>query len=323
MRAPEEEHDRLGGNRGETVTLIHFDSPLPCVQYDGNHLRDNEGCVYMYVLDDGRKYVGQTKTGLNARHSSHLRADCPVDIEIRSHKYWLTTLAVASLSGLDKLEQKYIARYNTMYPNGLNRTSGGILGYTWCEDSNIKRTQTHEMKWLDPVFRELHSGVNSPTYGRKASDELRKKLSLAHIGKNMGDEHPRSRAVLQVDQETGEIIRRWGSMTMAANACGARESDIWEVCTGRVCTSAGYIWVDDSDAGRAEIPLILKRIQKKYRAKSIRVRWLDKDGNVLGEFESGAEGARASGYSTTSVCNSCKGKTKLKSGERWEYIRED
>lgn len=277
----------------------------------------------MYVLDDGRKYVGQTKRGLNVRHHSHLYSKSPVDIEIKSHKYWLITLAVASLSDLDELEQRYIARYNTLYPNGLNRTSGGMSGYSWCEESNIKRTQAHEMKWLDPVFRELHSGVNSPQYGRKASDELRKKLSLAHIGKNMGDEHSRSRAVLQVDQKTGEIIQRWGSMTMAANACGARESDIWEVCTGRACTSAGYIWVDDSDAGRAKIPLILERIKKKHRARSKPVRWLDKDGNILGEFESGAEGARASGYSTASVCDSCKGKTKLKSRERWEYIREE
>lgn len=277
----------------------------------------------MYVLDDGRKYVGQTKRGLNIRHSSHRHANSPVDVEIRSHKYWLITLAVASQSDLDELEQKYIARYNTLYPNGLNRTSGGILGYSWCEDSNIKRTQTHEMKWRDPVFRELHSGVNSPAYGRKASDELRKKLSLAHIGKNMGDEHSRSRAVLQVDQKTGEVIQRWGSMTLAANACNTTEGRIWRVCTGRGCTAGGYVWVDDSDEGRAEIPLILKRIQKKYRAKSIRVRWLDKNGNVLGEFESGAEGARVSGYSITSVCNSCNGKTKLKSGERWEYIREE
>lgn len=277
----------------------------------------------MYVLDDGRKYVGQTKMGLNARHSSHLCADSPVDIEIRSHKYWLTTLAVASLSDLDKLEQKYIARYNTMYPNGLNRTSGGILGYTWCEDSNIKRTQTHEMKWLDPVFRELHSGVNSPAYGRKASDELRKKLSLTHIGKNMGDEHPRSRAVLQVDQKTGEIIQRWGSMTLAANACGISESHIWGVCVGERCTAAGFIWVDDSEEGRMKIPYFLKRVQRKALTTSKCVRWLDKNGAVLGEFRSGAEGAKASGYSKTTVCNSCKGKTRLKSGERWEYIEEE
>lgn len=49
------------------------------------------------------------------------------------------------------------------------------------------------------------------------------------------------KAVLQIDKD-GNVIRRWRSMTDAANALGLQVSNISHCCKGRISSTGGYKW---------------------------------------------------------------------------------
>lgn len=76
---------------------------------------------------------------------------------------------------LDKLEKKYIKDFNCLNPNGYNNDEGGNEGKL-CEES--KR-----------LLSEKNSGENNPFYGKKHSEETKKKMKENHANIR-GEKHP-------------------------------------------------------------------------------------------------------------------------------------
>lgn len=77
-----------------------------------------------------------------------------------------------------ELEKKYILEYNTLYPNGYNVSTGGGRGFTYQEERNKK-------------ISEAKKGKNNYWFGKKFSDEHRKKISEGNKGKIMSEEQKR------------------------------------------------------------------------------------------------------------------------------------
>lgn len=119
------------------------------------------GDVYLLESPSNKYYVGQAvsylksgkKWGYMCRWKSHINESkrhlnyCRIlDSAIRKygHENFKIKLlcTVDSLDELNKMEQFYILKYNTLSPNGYNLTSGGNKNQIQSEETKIKRSKS-------------------------------------------------------------------------------------------------------------------------------------------------------------------------------------
>ena len=100
------------------------------------------------------------------------------------------------------------------------------------------------------------SGENNSMYGKNSEDYMtpeaikakREKLSKALKGKKkpegfaIGDKNSRAKAVLQIDKNTGEVIKRFGCIKYAAESVGLCMASIQKCLYGKWKQAGGYIW---------------------------------------------------------------------------------
>ncbi len=92
------------------------------------------------------------------------------------------------LSGEDAdmylLEPKYIMENNTLSPNGYNIAEGGIGGKTGhaSEETKKKMSIAHTGKSRQPHTEKTKERLSSLALGRKSSDKVRKKMSETRKG---------------------------------------------------------------------------------------------------------------------------------------------
>lgn len=107
-------------------------------------------------------------------------------------------------------------------------------------------------KQLSESGKKLYqNGYINPRKGKHLTDETKNKLSIAHTGKTLSEQHKLNisknnaskRKVKQLDLE-GNLIKIWDSITEAAkflNIIG-NESPITKVCRGKRKQSCGFKW---------------------------------------------------------------------------------
>lgn len=231
------------------------------------------GIIYMYTLDNGEKYIGQTKVSLLKRHKGHIyyRSDCLIDKKLRKHNYRLEIIDEVPLNELDYAETYYIKHFNTQHPHGLNITlgGGGHQGVPCSDETKRKISEANsgDKHWL------RKPGAKNPNLGRIFSDEQRKRMSDAHKGqqhsaewrqmmskRNSGkgnpnygrvfDDEVRSRMsasrskikVIQYDKETGEELMRYPSLKNAEKHTGVRNGNISKCIHGLTPSAGGFVW---------------------------------------------------------------------------------
>jgi len=170
------------------------------------------GVVYLAVnLVNGKKYIGQTTLTVEERKRSHRSRSPNAHLARAFKKYgfesfvWRDICCASSQEELDGLEDLYICLFETTdRTKGYNCKRGG-LGGKMSEDarrriSESKKgsvlTDAHKKKlsearkgrWageLNPRFNKGGeiSGDRNPMYGKRHSEETRKKISEGRVGK--------------------------------------------------------------------------------------------------------------------------------------------
>lgn len=140
--------------------------------------------MFVYLITNiinGKRYVGQTKQTLAHRWNGHVQKDHCRYLYNAIHKYGKQNFIieviceVPTLELANEFEIEYIERYRTMFPNGYNITPGG---------NEPKPLSEEERKKLSERMKGNKFGA-----GISPSEQTRKKLSLANVGKILSEQH--------------------------------------------------------------------------------------------------------------------------------------
>ena len=156
-------------------------------------------------------YVGVTgQKSVYARICQHKHGKQFVDREIKNigwdgnFDWWIVEERVPS-NLISEREQHWIAFFDSVYPNGYNRTIGGIKHFKHAEETRKKMSESHLGQKIGP-FTEEHkanisksrTGKKNPSYGKPAhnrgvpcSEEAKAKISQKLTGRKRPDQSER------------------------------------------------------------------------------------------------------------------------------------
>jgi len=148
--------------------------------------------IYCITSPIGKKYIGQSvniylrwRQHKNSNSNSYLNDSFKL-FGFDNHKFEI--LLECESDQLNSIEIEFIKLNNSMYPNGLNLTSGGGSKVFFCEESKLKLSKSH-------------LGQKAWNKGKKATDEAKIKMSLAKKGK------PSPRKNCKLSEETKNKLR--------------------------------------------------------------------------------------------------------------------
>ena len=131
--------------------------------------------IYLITnIENAKKYVGITKFSLNERFSQHIKRGFLLTEAIQ--KYGCQNFSIDLIEEVEsaerayELEQYYIREYNTKVPNGYNLTDGGDGIFGWEATEEYRKECSERAK-------KLHKEKKVGMYGKKHSDETKKKMS--------------------------------------------------------------------------------------------------------------------------------------------------
>ena len=208
---------------------------------------------------NSKVYVGVTTCSLDKRWYYHVESSKKNNLALGAaiRKYGKDNFSLSILEECkDKKhmltqEKLWIKKLNS-YANtghGYNMTLGGDGVFGYCHTEKAKQAMSKNRKgvlnhnygkrWgrtdhpdeFIQMLSEKHTGKGNPMYGRKHSDEARKKIGEANQKK-----------VIQFDLE-GNTIMEYRSVKLAAKSLGCHSQNIARACRfSETRTAAGYKW---------------------------------------------------------------------------------
>ena len=131
-----------------------------------------------------------------------------------------------------------------------NRSNNRVENLRWCtykENSNNPITLQR--------MSEAQKGEKHPMYGKHHTEETKKKISEnlkgennPNYGKTFSEEHKKrigeanSKTVLQLDKQTGEVIREFPSTREVERQYGFANTHISACCLGKLKSAYGFRW---------------------------------------------------------------------------------
>lgn len=222
-------------------------------------------CVYMHVLPDGKRYVGQTSVKpsyrFNGGRGYSRNKEFYAAIEFFGWENIRHEIIAEGLTEDEacELEIKLIAEYKCTDPRyGYNKSVGGKIGNlgSKCTPEQLqKRRGVNSPLYGRPRSEETKRRISEASKGRVWSEEARKRLSINRRGKNTWNwgkhftpehkakisEAQKRKPVLKIGPN-GEVLQRYVSAAEAAKDIGVNVCCISECCHGKQKTSKGYQW---------------------------------------------------------------------------------
>lgn len=182
-------------------------------------------------------------------------------------------------------------------------------------------------------LREINLGERSPKYGthtseetkekmrearigKKATDEARLNMRNAHLGKNMGADHPRSRPIAQYDLD-GNFIRIWSCASEVGREYNVKSNAISKVCDCENKSSVGYQWRYFYGEIVDKIPAYVNQLGK-YQIKIIAR--CDNDWNIIDTWNGFKDASLGTGVNRSDISACCHGKRKTAGGFKWKIL---
>lgn len=136
--------------------------------------------------------------------------------------------------------------------------------------------------------------------------------------------------VVQISNDTGEIIRVWKSISDIEKNLNIPSSYIYKCCNGKRSVSNDYIWMYEKDATESNIEIALNRVGKRKAMSNETKRKISKknskpidqytiDGDFIQTWESMSEASRKLGIGMSHIVQCCKGQRNKTGGYMWKY----
>lgn len=164
---------------------------------------------------NGKQYIGQTKDFKRRERDWRKIETSYANDELNKDRnnYGLDAFDVEILAEVDdsisdEMERLYIEEYNTLYPNGYNKYSGGIYEFTYHMSEEVKQKISNSEK------------------GKIVSEKTKQRIS------NGLRNHPnKSKQVYQYTLD-GELVKVYPSAREAARQLGYNQGNISNCCNG-------------------------------------------------------------------------------------------
>lgn len=211
--------------------------------------KNNDYYVYIHIFPNNKKYIGITSQipQRRWRYGNGYKNQEMLARAIKKYG-WNNIEHIILFENLtqEEAEQKEIELINKYKTNirkfGYNIEAGGSCSRGY-----------HLSKKTREKMSKSRTGKNNWLYGKHISGDVKKKMSIAHIGKcdikavregakkRMGVNAYNSRKVIQCDKK-GNKIKIYDSLADAYRTTNTRVQDIYNCCKGRQKTANGFIW---------------------------------------------------------------------------------
>jgi group I intron endonuclease len=275
---------------------------------------DYRGAVIYAIINiiNGKKYVGSCKH-FNRRKNNHrwkLNGNFNESKKLQSawNKYGSENFEIVILQYC-KRNKRELKKYEQMWIDFYDSYN---TGYNMFEKAySIKGIQKYYKKGVK---------IGSWNKGRKATPEARRNLSLAHLGKYTGKDHPKSKSVAQYDL-SGQLIREFDCARSASRETGLDFRNISACCKGIRDYHKEFIFVfaeKNKNKQQKKADIIVRRLREYTNPRGKKVAQFDFKGELVKMWNNGTEPSLI-GFQQTGVFQCCIGSIKHYKGYVWLY----
>lgn len=140
--------------------------------------------IYMLTFTNGQKYIGQT-IDLKKRLRRHATA-AKQGLSVLVSQAWASmgepqceVLCHTEPHNLDEMERHYISLHETLFPNGLNRETGGNVGQDVCEATKELHRRANHRRYANPEERERSRQQMLERYADPAERRKTREIQIA------------------------------------------------------------------------------------------------------------------------------------------------
>ena len=229
------------------------------------------GHFYVGRTTDYAKRIRQHQTDLRSgKHKNQRMQHCYDKNGAASFKYELIIETPNDINTMIEAEQKVIdesislaecmninttakcACYVPMTAERRQKIALSRIGRKGTPKTKEQREHMHNKMLGHIISEETKRKISEAHKGKKLSDEHKQKLQKHFSGKGnpmygrTGDENPQSKAVLQINPDTGEVIKRYPSQVEAANELGVKDGSNIGKAIRKGRKAYKYLWSYDT-----------------------------------------------------------------------------